>query len=290
MNCNICPKNCNINRENNTGFCKETNTLKIARAALHHFEEPVISGEKGSGAVFFCGCNLRCIYCQNYDISNTINNGTSVSKEELPNIFNNLIEKGAHNINLVTPTHYSGILSEVLEQKFAVPIVWNSSGYEKKETLKTLNNKVQVYLPDFKYADNNLAKTLSFADDYFDVFKKALDEMVCQTGKPIIENGLIKSGVVVRHLVLPGFLDNTKRVIDYISENYKDDVLFSLMFQYLPIKELDIESLNRRVKRSEYNEILDYLYKKGIEEGFVQSLSSASKKYIPKFNLEGLNR
>lgn len=287
MNCNICPKNCNVNRENNKGFCGETNTLKIARAALHHFEEPVISGKNGSGAVFFCGCNLKCVYCQNYDISNTINNGTTVSKEELPQIFNSLIAQGAHNINLVTPTHYSAILSEVLEQKFSVPIVWNSSGYEKKETIKSLENKVQVFLPDFKYADNNLAKNLSGAEDYFDVFKSALDEMLNQTGKPVLENGLIKSGVVVRHLVLPGFLENTKKVIDYISQ-FKDEVLFSLMFQYVPIKELETPSLNRRVKRAEYNEILDYLYKKGIEDGFVQSLSSASKKYIPSFNLEGL--
>lgn len=287
MNCNICPKNCNVNRENNKGFCGETNTLKIARAALHHFEEPVISGKNGSGAVFFCGCNLKCVYCQNYDISNTINNGTTVSKEELPQIFNSLIAQGAHNINLVTPTHYSAILSEVLEQKFSVPIVWNSSGYEKKETIKSLENKVQVFLPDFKYADNNLAKKLSGAEDYFDVFKSALDEMLNQTGKPVLENGLIKSGVVVRHLVLPGFLENTKKVIDYIA-NYKNDLLFSLMFQYVPIKELETPSLNRRVKRAEYNEILDYLYKKGIEDGFVQSLSSASKKYIPSFNLEGL--
>ena len=287
MNCNICPKNCNVNRENNRGFCGESNTLKIACAALHHFEEPVISGKNGSGAVFFCGCNLKCVYCQNYDISNTINNGTTVSKEELPQIFNSLIAQGAHNINLVTPTHYSAILSEVLEQKFSVPIVWNSSGYEKKETIKSLENKVQVFLPDFKYADNNLAKKLSGAEDYFDVFKSALDEMLNQTGKPVIENGLIKSGVVVRHLVLPGFLENTKKVIDYISQ-FKDEVLFSLMFQYVPIKELETPSLNRRVKRAEYNEILDYLYNKGIEDGFVQSLSSASKKYIPSFNLEGL--
>ena len=257
MNCNICPKNCNVNRENNKGFCGETNTLKIARAALHHFEEPVISGKNGSGAVFFCGCNLKCVYCQNYDISNTINNGTTVSKEELPQIFNSLIAQGAHNINLVTPTHYSAILSEVLELKFSVPIVWNSSGYEKKETIKSLENKVQVFLPDFKYADNNLAKKLSGAEDYFDVFKSALDEMLNQTGKPVLENGLIKSGVVVRHLVLPGFLENTKKVIDYISQ-FKDEVLFSLMFQYVPIKELETPSLNRRVKRAEYNEILDY--------------------------------
>lgn len=287
MNCNICPKNCNVNRENNKGFCGETNTLKIARAALHHFEEPVISGKNGSGAVFFCGCNLKCVYCQNYDISNTVNNGTTVSKEELPQIFNSLIAQGAHNINLVTPTHYSAVLSEVLEQKFSVPIVWNSSGYEKKETIKSLENKVQVFLPDFKYADNNLAKKLSGAEDYFDLFKSALDEMLNQTGKSVLENGLIKSGVVVRHLVLPGFLENTKKVIDYISQ-FKDEVLFSLMFQYVPIKELETPSLNRRVKRAEYNEILDYLYKKGIEDGFVQSLSSASKKYIPSFNLEGL--
>lgn len=287
MNCNICPKNCNISRENNKGFCGETNTLKIARAALHHFEEPVISGKNGSGAVFFCGCNLKCVYCQNYDISNTINNGTTVLKEDLPQIFNNLIKQGAHNINLVTPTHYSDVLSEVLEQKFSVPIVWNSSAYEKKETLQKLNQKVQVYLPDFKYADNNLAKSLSGADDYFETFKTALEEMLCQTGKPVIENGLIKKGVIVRHLVLPGFLENSKKVIDYIS-GYKDELLFSLMFQYIPIKEMEIDSLNRRVKRVEYNEILDYLYKKGIEDGFVQSLSSASTKYIPSFNLEGL--
>jgi len=287
MNCNICPKNCNINRENNKGFCGETNTLNIARAALHHFEEPVISGSIGSGAVFFCGCNLKCVYCQNYDISNTINNGTTVLATDLPNIFNNLIKQGAHNINLVTPTHYSNLLSEILEQKFSVPIVWNSSGYEKKETLQKLNQKVQVYLPDFKYADNNLAKSLSGAEDYFEVFKTALEEMLYQTGKPVIENGLIKKGVIVRHLVLPGFLENSKKVIDYISQ-FKDELLFSLMFQYVPIKQMEIASLNRRVKRAEYNEILDYLYKKGIENGFVQSLSSASTKYIPSFNLEGL--
>lgn len=288
MNCNICPRKCNVNREENTGFCKETNTLKIARAALHHFEEPVISGTNGSGAVFFCGCNLRCVYCQNYDISNSINHGVTVKKEELPNIFNNLINQGAHNINLVTPTHYSHILSDVLVEKPQVPVIWNSSGYESVNTINMLNKKVDVYLPDFKYADNSLAKSLSFAEDYFEVFKKALDTMVNQTGKPIIEDGLIKSGVIVRHLVLPGFIENTKKVIDYIAANFKDDVLFSLMMQYVPIKENEIPSLNRRVKKAEYNLVLEHLYSRGIENGFVQSLSSASKKYIPNFSDFGL--
>lgn len=289
MNCNICPKNCNINRNINYGFCKTKEAYVIARAALHHFEEPIISGTKGSGAVFFCGCNLRCSFCQNYEISSKNNKGKEITDKQLKIIFENLINNGAHNINLVTPTHYTKNLAKFLENKFSVPIIWNSSAYEKKDALKLLDKKVDIYLPDLKYLDDALAFELSSVNDYSKYAKSAIEEMVLQRGKPILENNLLKSGVVVRHLVLPGFVNNTLKVIDYIAENFKNDILFSLMFQYVPINKQKIDSLNRRVNNKEYDIILNHLYKKGIEEGFVQNLSSASKKYIPDFNCDGLN-
>lgn len=285
MKCDICPRQCNIN--NGALFCNKASSIKIARAALHHFEEPVISGQNGSGAVFFCGCNLKCRFCQNYEISSN-DFGYEVDNNRLISIFNDLKNKGAHNINLVTPTHYTNQLLPILEQDFSLPIIWNSNGYENKQTIKLLKNKIDVFLPDLKYIDNDLSLNLSGAKDYFLIATGAIDEMLKIAPKPVIENNLIKSGVIVRHLVLPGFIDNTLKIIDYFAENYKQNALFSLMMQYVPIKEQKEPSLNRRVSFKEYNTVLEHLYKRDIKEGFVQSLSSASKKYIPIFDGEGV--
>ena len=285
MKCDICPRQCNIN--NGALFCNKASSIKIARAALHHFEEPVISGQNGSGAVFFCGCNLKCRFCQNYEISSN-DFGYEVDNNKLISIFNDLKNKGAHNINLVTPTHYTKQLLPILEQDFSLPIIWNSNGYENKQTIKLLKNKIDVFLPDLKYIDNDLSLNLSGAKDYFLIATSAIYEMLKIAPKPVIENNLIKSGVIVRHLVLPGFIDNTLKIIDYFAENYKQNALFSLMMQYVPIKEQKEPSLNRRVSFKEYNTVLEHLYKRDIKEGFVQSLSSASKKYIPIFDGEGV--
>lgn len=286
-NCQICPRRCNIDREKAVGFCKEDNALRISRAALHFWEEPVISGKKGSGTVFFCGCNLGCIFCQNREISTAQNNGVAVSKERLLKIFENLINQGAHNINLVTPTHYTHILSGVLEKPLSVPVVWNSSAYETKETLKLLQDKVQIFLPDLKFCDSDLSQKLAAAPNYFEVAQEAIDTMIELQPKIEIQNGIMQKGVIVRHLVLPGHIQNTKRAIDLFAAKYRGAALFSLMFQYTPVAGCP-PPLERRVNRAEYETVLDYLYKKNINDGFVQELSSAKEEYIPPFDLTGI--
>ena len=286
-NCQICPRRCNIDREKAVGFCKEDDALHISRAALHFWEEPVISGEKGSGTVFFCGCNLGCIFCQNREISTAQNNGVTVPRDKLRKIFENLINQGAHNINLVTPTHYTHILSGVLEKPLPVPIVWNSSAYESPDTLKLLQDKVQIFLPDLKFCDSDLAQKLAAAPNYFEVAQEAIDTMIELQPKIEIQNGIMQKGVIVRHLVLPGHIQNTKRAIDLFAAKYRGAALFSLMFQYTPIGGCP-PPLERRVNRAEYETVLDYLYKKNIQDGFVQELSSAKEEYIPPFDLTGI--
>lgn len=280
--CNLCPKKCGVDRDFKKGFCNQNNDIKISLYQLHKFEEPVISGKNGSGAIFFCGCNMRCKFCQNSKISR--GGGKTVTNEELTDIFNKLINMGANNINLVTPTHYTKKLSEILENNFTVPIVWNSSGYELPESIKLLNEKVDIFMPDLKYSDNDLALKYSFCGDYFEYAKKAIEQMVKQT-KPLYinENGIMQSGVLIRHLVLPGQITNTKKIIDYVSKTYKNDVLFSLMFQYIPFNLKNNDPLNRKVNKREYDILTDYLFSSDIENGFVQELSSANKVYIPDF-------
>lgn len=291
--CNICPRKCNAERlplaENGEGFCGLGGAPRIARAALHFWEEPPISGENGSGTVFFSGCNLGCIFCQNKKISRG-RFGKTVTPERLREIYEELINKGAHNINLVTPTHFADAVLASLEPKLAVPVVYNCGGYESVETLKKFEGKIQIYLPDMKYSDNALAKKYSAAPDYFETAKAAVKEMYRQTGKyDIGDDGIMKKGVIIRHLILPGQLENTKKVIDWVKNEFAPgEVLFSLMSQFTPVEGCNTDELYRRLTKDEYSEIADYLFESGIEDGFMQELSSAKEEYIPPFDLEGV--
>lgn len=289
--CNLCPRGCNKDRATERGFCNAGASLTLARAGLHFWEEPCISTYGGSGAVFFSGCTLKCIYCQNDKISRG-HTGKEITEKRLREIFDELIDQGADNINLVTPSHYADKIAEALsKEKLPVPVVYNTSAYEKAETLKMLDGLVDVYLPDYKYASSDLAKRLSFAPDYPETAFAAIEEMFRQRGSYTLdEDGLLTSGVLIRHLVLPGFIENTLDVIDRITSRFDDtQVLFSLMSQYTPPKkELSIPSLNRRLTEEEYSRTVDYLYLSGFENGFVQELSSAKEEYTPDFDLSGV--
>ena len=291
--CNLCPRKCNIERKALThsgkGFCNMGENPVIARAALHFWEEPPISGTNGSGTVFFSGCNLKCVFCQNEDISSGCF-GKEITVERLREIYLELINQGAHNINLVTGTHFINAIAKSLEEPLPVPVVYNCGGYESINSLKLLENKVQIYLPDLKYADDELAIKYSDAPDYFEIATNAIKEMYRQVGKcEFDEDGIMTKGVIIRHLILPNNLENTKRVIDWVKENFNDgEVLFSLMSQFTPNKTCKIPELSRRLTQEEYDEIEDYLFLSGIEDGFMQELSSAKEEYIPPFNLEGV--
>lgn len=261
-----------------------------ARASLHMWEEPCISGERGSGTVFFSGCSLRCVFCQNLDISRG-GVGRRITTERLREIYFELIEKGAHNINLVNPTHFADAILESLEGGLPVPVVYNTGGYDKVGTLRRFEGKVQIYLPDLKYADDSLAKRYSGVSDYFETATAAIKEMFRQTGAyETDDDGMLKRGVVIRHLILPNNPENTKRVIDWVSDNFvPGEVLFSLMSQYTPWGDLKAyPELQRRLTQSEYDEISDYLMKSDIEDGFYQELSSAKEEYTPEFDLRGI--
>ncbi len=289
--CFCCARNCGIDRSKQQSFCADSNNLRIARAALHQWEEPCISGQNGSGTIFFSGCNLRCIYCQNYDISNN-RKGIDISIERLQEIYFELIEQGAHNINFVTPAHYSDAILKSLENiKLPVPVVFNTNGYDSVENLKRFENKVQIYLPDIKYADNDLAIKFSHAPHYFESSCAAIDEMFRQRGNfQFDSNGMLTSGVVIRHLILPGHTDNSKKIIDYIASRFAPgEILFSLMRQYTPCGDVAAyPELQRPLSDEEYNEVEEYLFASGIEDGFVQDKESASNDFIPPFNGEGV--
>ncbi len=291
--CNLCPRKCNSKRkaltDNGKGFCRVGENPVIARASLHYWEEPVVSGKNGSGTIFFSGCNLGCKFCQNKEISHG-GKGKEITVERLREIYFELTEKGAHNINLVTGTHFVNAIIESLEPPLPFPVIYNCGGYESVETLKMLDGKIQVYLPDLKYSDNALALRYSNAPEYFETATDAIIEMYRQVGNyELDENGIIKKGVIIRHLVLPGQLENTKGVIDWVRRNFSEgEVLFSLMSQFTPVEGCEIDSLTRRLTQEEYDEITDYLFSSGIEDGFIQELSSASEEYIPPFDLEGV--
>ena len=288
MICNICPRKCNKDRANSFGYCGSPEAFRIARAALHFWEEPCISGERGSGAVFFSGCNLKCVYCQNYEISRE-NKGVEVSESRLIEIFENLIEQGAQNINLVNPTHYAYQLAELLKKwKSPVPIVYNSSGYESVETLKMLEGLIDIYLPDFKYIRSDKAKRYSSAEDYPQIAMAALAEMNRQVGKVVFDGDMMKKGMIIRHLILPQNTNSSLAVIDYVAENFPE-VYLSLMAQYVPCTDLaDYVEINRRITLREYNKVADHAIDKGITKLFIQELSSADKKYIPPFDFSGV--
>ena len=269
------------------GFCGLPATPVVARAGLHFWEEPCVSGARGSGAVFFSGCVLRCVYCQNHAISHE-NFGKPVSVERLREIFWELIGQGAHNINLVSPTPFAPAIREALAEPLPVPVVWNTGGYERVETLRSLEGKVQVWLPDLKYVDSGLSQDLSGAADYFDAASAAIREMVRQTGDYVLEDGLLKRGVLIRHLMLPGQLENTKAVLDWVAETFRPgQVLLSLMAQYTPQPGAE-GLLSRRVTGAEYRAALRYMENLGITDGYCRDAASARAEYTPDFDLTGV--
>lgn len=293
--CSLCPRECHVNREDKKrGYCGMDSRIYAARAALHMWEEPCISGEKGSGAVFFSGCGLRCIFCQNREIA-IGKDGKEISVEKLGEIFLNLEKQGAANINLVTGAHYVPQIREALsiakEKGLSVPVVYNSSGYEKVETLKLLEGYVDVYLPDFKYMEASLAEAFSNAPDYPERAKEAIEEMVRQTGNCVFdEKGYIEKGTIVRHLILPGHTVNSKKVLDYLHNTYGNKIFISIMNQYTPVYEQKVcKELNRKVTEREYKKVLDHALEIGVENGFWQTGDTAKESFIPAFDYEGLD-
>lgn len=287
--CALCPHMCKVNRNNGKiGRCKSTGNVKIALASLHHFEEPCISGENGSGTVFFSNCNLSCVFCQNYKISQ-LGLGHEISIDELANIFLDQQRKNAENINLVTPTMYVPQIIEAIKiaksNGLKIPIIYNSNGYENVETIRLLNGYIDVYLPDLKYFDNDLAKKYSGINNYFENASKAILEMYFQVGLPVFdENRLIRKGLIIRHLVLPNHIDNSKKVLLWIKENLPQDVYVSLMAQYFPTyKAKSIEDLNRKLSKEEFEEIKNYLGKLDIHNGYFQELGEHEEEYVPDF-------
>ena len=303
--CNLCPRMCNVNRHTGTGYCLMTDRLKVARAALHMWEEPCISGERGSGAIFFSGCTLRCVFCQNYKIA-AAKVGKYITVDELADIMLRLQNNQANNINLVTPTHYAGQIAEALikakDRGLKIPVVYNTSAYENVDTLKIMDGLVDVYLPDFKYMDGKLALKYSNAGNYPETAKAALREMVRQTGTPdmygdddtlvrdgYVESGIMKKGVIVRHLILPGYTKESRNVIKYLYDTYKNDIYISIMSQYTPFDRLKKHPLlSRKVTRKEYNSVVDYAIDCGINNGFIQEGDVAEESFIPEFDYEGI--
>ena len=293
--CTLCPRNCKVNRaDGENGVCSATGRkILAARAALHMWEEPCISGEKGSGAVFFGGCPLRCVYCQNREIARG-GAGKEITCERLSEIFLELQEKGAANINLVTPTHYTPEIVKALEaakrRGLSLPVVYNCGGYEKMETLKMMEGLADIYLTDFKYMDREAAQRYSHAEDYPEMAKKALQEMVRQTGNASFdESGMMTRGVIVRHLLLPGHTRNAKEVVRYVYETYGDAVYLSLMNQYTPLSGLEKwQEINRRTTKREYERLVSYALSLGVENAFVQEGETAEESFIPPFDNDGV--
>lgn len=291
MICNLCPRKCGALRDETRGegLCGMPETLYLARAALHRWEEPPISGTRGAGTVFFSGCNLGCVYCQN-DVISRQRLGKPVTEERLREIFQELIGQGAHNIDLVSPTHYAHILARVLSEPLSVPVVWNTGGYERLETLRALEGKVDVYLPDLKYVDSAPALRYSGAADYPETAKAAIVEMVRQTGPvQLDENGILQKGVLIRHLLLPGQLPAAKAVMDWTAETFRPgEVLFSLMNQYVPLgRAAEYPEINRRLRRAEARSAAEYMANLGLA-GFTQEMGAADAGYVPNFDFSGV--
>ncbi len=323
--CSLCPRNCRVNRTaGQTGYCGMPDTVQVARASLHMWEEPCISGTAGSGTVFFTGCNLKCVFCQNHSIA-VGGKGKAVSVEKLAELFLMLQEKGAHNINLVTPSHYiPGIvraLTLAKDQGLILPVVYNTSGYDSVKSLELLDGYVDIYLPDFKYVSSQLSKRYSHAADYFEIAKQSLEEMFLQVGDPIFEDvaatcceregmdtlsgcceqggnssnnseshiTLMKKGIIVRHLLLPGCLEDSKAVIRYLYETYGNHIYLSIMNQYTPLPHVArYPELNRKVTEAEYDELVNFALDLGVEQGFIQEGDTAEESFIPEFDFTGL--
>ncbi len=290
--CNICPHECNINRkQGKTGRCKATDKLRIALYSIHQFEEPCISGENGSGTVFFSNCNLNCIYCQNYEISQQ-GKGKEITVQELAEIFLKQQQRKVENINLVTPTSYVLPIIEAIkiakQRGLTIPIVYNTNAYEKIETLKLLEGYIDIYLPDLKYARNQLGIEYSNVNNYFEVATNAIKEMLRQVGTPQLnQKGIMKKGVMVRHLVLPNHIENSKKVLHWIKKNLPNETFVSVMAQYFPTyKAKDVEKLNRKLTKQEWDEIEKYIEELEIENGFVQELGEHEEEYVPIWELD----
>lgn len=287
MICSICPRHCNVDRSVNLGFCQSPDNFRVARAALHFWEEPCISGKEGSGTVFFSGCNLKCVFCQNNEIS-AENKGVEISDDKLISIFENLISQGANNINLVNPTHYAKRLAKVLViWKSPVPIVYNSSGYEEVETLKALDGLIDIYLPDLKYIRAEKAMRYSKAADYFEKASAALLEMRRQV-EDKFDGDIMKSGMIIRHLILPQNTNSSIAVLDFIKSNFPNTFV-SLMAQYTPCGDLsEFPEINRKITKREYEKVVNYAFDNSFDKLFIQELSSADKSFIPKFDFTGV--
>ena len=292
MNCMLCGHRCGADRaENETGFCSMGETAVLSKVMLHKWEEPCISGTNGSGAIFFAGCSLRCAFCQNWEISH-MRKGLPVDIDRLRDIFDELADQGAHNINLVNPTHFVPFIQKAFKRyQKRIPVVYNTHGYDSLDALHRMDGIVDVYLPDLKYTYSLPARRYSSEPNYFEVAKVAIDEMFRQVG-PVQydENGLLKKGVIIRHLVLPGQIDSAKDVIDYVADHFeKGSVLFSLMSQYIPCGEATrYPEINRRLTQEEYDEVAQYLMDSPIDNGFMQELDSADEQYVPDFDLSGV--
>ena len=284
--CTICPHNCKINRTKNPGRCKSTDKIKIALYSIHNFEEPCISGEKGSGTIFFSNCNMNCVFCQNYEISQ-LGRGKEITIEELANVMIKQQERNVQNINLVTPTSYALHIVEAIKiarkKGLKIPIVYNTNGYESVETLKLLEGYVDIYLPDLKYYYDDLAKKYSKVDNYFEIATKAIQEMDRQVGAPVLdENGVMKKGLMIRHLILPNEVQNSKKLLKWIKENIDSNVYVSIMAQYFPTyKAKEIPEIARKITKEEYEKVENYLYELDLENGYIQELGEHEEEYVP---------
>lgn len=288
--CDLCPRNCLVNRYEKVGYCRAKAKLKIALASIHMWEEPVISGRDGSGTIFFSHCNLGCIFCQNYKIRNGY--GKEITIKRFSEICLELQSRGANNINLVTPTHYVPLIRKGLIQAknrgLIIPIVYNTSSYENEATIENMKELVDVYLADLKYYDDSYAKKYSNCNNYFEVATKAIGKMVEQVGSPIIHNGLMKRGVIVRVLLLPGLLEDAKKIIKYLYETYHDNIYISIMNQYTPVDKYVYEELNNKVAESVYDELVNFAYDIGVRNAFIQEGETQNDSFIPNFNLENV--
>lgn len=290
--CRLCPRECGVDRSKIRGLCGETDKLFAARASLHGWEEPPISGSRGSGTVFFRGCNLKCVYCQNYSIAHN-GGGKEITPKRLSEVFLSLRDKGAHNINLVTPTHFSPHIKKAVSLSRSaglnVPVVYNTGGYEKPEIIRSLSGTVDIYLTDFKYIKSETSEKYSSAPDYFEYASAALEEMVTQNPVPVFEGKLMTKGVIVRHLLLSGHLIEAKMIVKYLYERYGNSIYISLMNQYTPLRPFPrFQNLERTVTAGEYNSLISYASRLGVTKAFIQEGGAADESFIPSFDLSGL--
>lgn len=290
-NCTLCPRNCHVNRYQKKGYCKASSKLKVSLASLHQWEEPFISGVNGSGTIFFSHCNLGCIYCQNKKIRDGY--GKEISIKRFSEILLEQQKRGAHNINLVTPTHYTPLIKKGLlkakEEGLTIPIVYNTSSYENVDTIKMMNNIVDIYLADLKYYDDTYARKYSNAPNYFNYATMAIDEMYKQVGKPKFDKkGIMKKGLIVRVLLLPNRVDDAKKIIKYLHDKYDDNIFISIMNQYTPVKKLKYAELNRKVQDSEYDELINYACDIGVVNAYIQEGETQKESFIPNFNKAGI--